>query len=160
LTAFPAADLFDLLTTARVLTGRWTGRDLLGGQGPACPSGDVATTPGRPLQRAESFAGMVTYLVGADRRPWTVANVTPGGPARCAAAYHEPVQLGDVASAHLALCRMGLHVQGATGSADGRLGPVRARRPADGASGNGSGERPIRLPTTIATDQGRADDGR
>jgi hypothetical protein len=51
---------------------------------------------------AEGFAGMVTYLMDAGRRLWTVADVAPGGRSRCAAAYCEPVQVGDVAHSQLA----------------------------------------------------------
>ena len=57
---------------------------------------------------------------------WSLADVAPGGVERCAAAYGAAVDLGDAVLPHRALGREALHVQRATGLADGRLGAGRA----------------------------------
>jgi hypothetical protein len=77
------------------------------------------------VMSAAGFAGVVTYLAGADGRLWTVADVAPGGPERVAAAYGAPVDVGDLALSHRGLGRSGVYLQRATGSLDGRLGTGR-----------------------------------
>jgi hypothetical protein len=74
---------------------------------------------------AAGYAGVVTYLVDAEGRHWTVADVAPGGPERVAAAYTAPIEVGDLAVSHRGLGRSGVYLQRATGSPDGRLGTGR-----------------------------------
>ncbi len=144
-----AADLFDLLATARALLAAgpveasWVGRARRDYR--PVPPLRLTGLCSVPIVSADGFAGVVTYLLGADRRLWTVANVAPGGPARCAAAYREPFQVGDVAHPHLALGRTGLHVQGATGSADGRLGTGQGAAAVRAAGAAWDGDPPARL---------------
>ncbi|HYW25846.1 MAG TPA: hypothetical protein VE953_16860 [Terriglobales bacterium] len=74
------------------------------------------------VMSAAGFAGVVTYLVDAGGRLWTVADVAPGGPERVAWAYGAPVEVGDLAVAQRGLGRSNVYLQRATGSLDGRLG--------------------------------------
>jgi hypothetical protein len=120
-----AADLFDLLMTARALRAAgpvqasWVGSARRAYE--PVPPLRLTGLCSEPVVSAAGFAGVVTYLLDTQGRLWTVGNVAPGSPQRCAAAYREPVQVGDVAHPHVALGRTGLHVRGAAGSADGRL---------------------------------------
>ena len=75
----------------------------------------------QPVAAASGYAGVVTYL--CDREGIrTISDVKPGEPGRSKAAYVAGAAIGDVSVPHRQLCREGLLIQGATGSADGRLG--------------------------------------
>jgi hypothetical protein len=71
---------------------------------------------------APGYAGVVTHLVDGDGRLWSLSDVLPADAARAVAAYEASATIGDASLSHRELCRAGLFVQGATGSADGRLG--------------------------------------
>jgi hypothetical protein len=71
---------------------------------------------------AAGYAGVVTYLAEPNGRLWTLSDVLPGPPARVRGAYRAGVDLGGVNPSPAELCRAGLFLSGATGSADGRLG--------------------------------------
>ncbi|WP_330173125.1 SWIM zinc finger family protein [Streptomyces sp. NBC_01498] len=75
-----------------------------------------------PVISATGYGGVVTHLVTADGRWFTVADVKPGGPARARGAATAPVALGPAALDHAQLSRGGLLITGATISPDGRLG--------------------------------------
>ncbi|GIG71287.1 hypothetical protein [Phytomonospora endophytica] len=71
------------------------------------------------ISTGSGYAGVVTYLVDADRRIWTVADVRPGGPERVQGAYTGTAT--SLPSPH-ELCRSGAFATGLRMSADGRLG--------------------------------------
>lgn len=144
-------DLADLLETA------WS----LGGAGTVDPSAVPATRLGvarrryspvgslrlhglltEPVIAGSGYAGVVTYLVDASGRVWTVSAVEPGDPSRVVASYDASAAIGGATLSHRLLGREGLFVQDGTGSADGRLGSgkgVRAVR----AEGSRWGDEPI-----------------
>src|SRR6266704_3949128 len=68
------------------------------------------------------YAGVVTWLVDASGRVWSVSDVAPGPPSRAAAAYGSAVRLGQLALQHSELGRGTIIAQRASASADGRLG--------------------------------------
>ena len=68
------------------------------------------------------YAGAITYLAAETGALYTRADVAPGDAGRAAAAYDAAAGLGDAILPHRELCRGGLFVEHATGSADGRLG--------------------------------------
>jgi hypothetical protein len=67
-------------------------------------------------------AGVVTHALDAGGRPWTIPDVAPGAPERAASAYGSAVRFGQLALQHRELGRSEVLAQGASGSADGRLG--------------------------------------
>jgi hypothetical protein len=71
---------------------------------------------------ASGYAGVITWLVDQSGRLWTVSDVAPGEPARATEAYRSAVRFGRLALRHQELGRSRVIAQGATGSADGRLG--------------------------------------
>jgi hypothetical protein len=75
-----------------------------------------------PVLAGSGAAGVQTTLCGSDGRLYTVSDVQPGDPGRARATYERGVRLGETSLSHRELCREGLFVQGATVSADGRLG--------------------------------------
>jgi hypothetical protein len=123
-------DLRELLATAHALGGydgapHGGAADFVGEARRAyLPAGDlrVIGLATEPVVAASGYAGVVTYLCDDRARVWTVSDVTPGDAARVRAAYDAPVRMGDTSVAHRKLAREGLFVQGATGSADMRLG--------------------------------------
>jgi hypothetical protein len=133
------ADLGDLLTTAHVLAR--AGEGLPGDELPGFvgvarrsygPAGDLHLVGlfTEPIIAASGYAGVVTYLCDARGRVWTVSDVVPGEAGRARGAYDAGVRIGDVSVSHRRLAREGLFVQGATGSADMRLGSGAAVRAA------------------------------
>ncbi len=121
-----ARDVTDLLETAWTLTG----------DAPA-PASRVGVARRRyapvgslrvhglftePVIAGSGYAGVVTHLVDATGRLWSVSAVEPGAPPRAVATYEAAVGLGDATLPHRALGREGLFVQDGTGSPDGRLG--------------------------------------
>ncbi len=68
------------------------------------------------------YAGVVTWLIDASGRVWSVSDVAPGPPSRAAAAYGSAVRLGQLALQHSELGRGTIIAQRASASADGRLG--------------------------------------
>jgi hypothetical protein len=75
-----------------------------------------------PVIAGNGYAGVVTYLADTRGRVWTVSDVLPAAPERARTAYDGGARIGEVSVSHRRLAREGLFVQGATGSADGRLG--------------------------------------
>jgi len=59
---------------------------------------------------SSGYAGVVTHLVDADGRLWTVNAVTPGGPEQVTAALDGPVAIGEFGLSHRALGRSGAAV--------------------------------------------------
>jgi hypothetical protein len=124
-----AADLADLLSTSGQLAGcaeaqaEWLGTARRAYR----PLGSLRVSGlfTEAVLSATGYAGVVTYLCDQNGRVWSLADVTPGPPEQCLAAYAAPIDLGDASVAHRTLARGGLHVQRATASADGRLGAGR-----------------------------------
>ena len=77
---------------------------------------------GEAVVASSGYAGTVVWLVDQAGRLWTVGDVAPGEPARAAEAYRSPVRFGQLGLQHRDLSRSRVIAQGATGSADGRLG--------------------------------------
>jgi hypothetical protein len=75
-----------------------------------------------PVIAGAGASGVVTTLCDESGQLYTVSDVQPGDPARARGAYDKGVRLGETSLSHRELCREGLFVQGATVSADGRLG--------------------------------------
>ncbi|WP_405800117.1 hypothetical protein [Streptomyces sp. NBC_01506] len=75
-----------------------------------------------PVISATGYGGVVTHLVTDDHRWFSVADVRPGGSARARGAATAPVTVGATVLDHAQLSRGGLLINGATISADGRLG--------------------------------------
>ena len=71
------------------------------------------------ISTGSGYAGVVTYLVDADRRIWTVADVRPGGPERIQHAY---TGTSTALPSPFELSRSGAFATGLKMSADGRLG--------------------------------------
>jgi len=68
------------------------------------------------------YAGVVTYLVDDKGRMYSRSDIAAGDAGRAAGAYDAAAGIGDAVLPHRELCRTGLFVEGATASADGRLG--------------------------------------
>lgn len=75
-----------------------------------------------PVLTDSGYAGVVTHLAGADRRVWTLQNVTPGAVDDVKSAYRGSSGLPELSTTHAEIARGGLLLNGATASADGRLG--------------------------------------
>ena len=88
------------------------------------------------------YAGVVTYLLGPGGALFSVGDVAPGTIDRIAGAYRSSARLGAGAIVHAELARSGLFVEGATVSADGRLGAGQGIR-AVKAAGAALGEPPL-----------------
>ena len=76
----------------------------------------------QPVLTATGYAGVVTHLADGQGGFFTLADVAPGDEGRIPSAYGGSARLGGGAIAHRELGRMGLFMQGATASWDGRLG--------------------------------------
>jgi hypothetical protein len=120
-----AASLFDLLDTTRALAGEAVADPARIGTARRTyePVGNLRLRGlfAEPVI-APGYAGVVTYLADGEGRVWALSDVMPGEEVRAVAAYEAPAALGDASLPHRELCREGLFVQSATGSADGRLG--------------------------------------
>ncbi|MFI5532932.1 hypothetical protein ACIA8O_30790 [Kitasatospora sp. NPDC051853] len=113
-----------LLTTALVRAGRGDAA-LVGTARRAYQAGGALRVTGvfrEPVLTATGYGGVVTHLVDADGRWYSVADVRPGGPGRARGAADAPVAIGAAAMDHRQLSYGGLLISGATVSADGRLG--------------------------------------
>lgn len=75
-----------------------------------------------PVLTRGGQAGVVTHLLDAQGRRWTLAAVRPGGLEQVQQAWAGGVGLGDLSLSQRDLARGGCVVQDATASADGRLG--------------------------------------
>jgi hypothetical protein len=75
-----------------------------------------------PIVTRSGYAGVVTYVVDDRGRVFTIEDVMPGDVHRAVAAYDATLRLGEASATHRELSRAGLFVQGATASADHRLG--------------------------------------
>jgi hypothetical protein len=122
-----AADLGDALACAHAL-GRGAGPDLARWIGTARRSYTRAGTlrlhglASEPVVTGSGYAGVVTYLVDARGAVLTLADVAPGDATRVPLAYAGAARLGGGTLTHRELCRSGLFIEGATVSAEGRLG--------------------------------------
>lgn len=125
-----SAALRDLLLTAALLTAADPDPALIGvARRPYEPGGALRVhgVCREPIISATGYAGVVTHLIGDDGRWYSAADVKPGGPGRAQAAAAAPVTIGTGSSGaatldHARLARGGLLINGATVSADGRLG--------------------------------------
>ncbi len=75
-----------------------------------------------PVIAGAGASGVVSFLCDESGQLYSVSDVQPGEPARARGTYDKGVRLGETSLSHRELCREGLFVQGATVSADGRLG--------------------------------------
>lgn len=75
-----------------------------------------------PLLTRGGHAGVVTHLVDAQGRRWSLPAVRPGALEQVYQAWEGGAGLGDLALSHRELARGGCVVQDATASRDGRLG--------------------------------------
>lgn len=75
-----------------------------------------------PVVTRSGYAGVVTWSVDDQGRCWSRQDLRPGAVDRVVGAYASGVGVGDVVLSHQGLCRAGMLLHGATGSADGRLG--------------------------------------
>ena len=135
-----AAGLAALLDAARALTEADPDADvgaLAGTARRAYRSGGTLRLYGlfaEPVVTDSGYAGAVAFAVAADGTRHTVADVLPGGPERALGAAGSPVPGGCALSLRELGAGAGLLVDGATVSADGRVGggggvrTVRARR--------------------------------
>ena len=125
-----ASALRDVLLTAALLAAADPDPALIGvARRPYEPGGAlrVRGVCREPIISATGYAGVVTHVIGDDGRWYSAADVKPGGPGRALAAATAPVTIGAGASGaatldHARLARGGLLINGATVSADGRLG--------------------------------------
>ncbi|HEU5333883.1 MAG TPA: SWIM zinc finger family protein, partial [Actinocrinis sp.] len=125
-----ASALRDLLLTAALLAAADADPSLVGvARRPYEPGGALRVhgVCREPIISATGYAGVVTHLIGDDGRWYRAADVKPGGPGRAQAAATAPVTIGAGSSGaatldHARLARGGLLINGATVSADGRLG--------------------------------------
>jgi hypothetical protein len=132
-----ATDLAALLSASRQLTlaeevrSEWLGtaRRAYSAVGPPRVYGLFTDA----VLSAAGFAGVVTYVCDQSGRLWSLADVAPGPPEQCLLAYALPINPGDGLLSHRALGREGLELQGATASADGRLGAGRGVSAAEAA---------------------------
>ncbi|MEU8461019.1 hypothetical protein [Streptomyces sp. NPDC029003] len=128
----------ELLHTAALLASGTAGPGPSGGRRPYVAGGSLRVYGlcREPVLTATGYGGVVTHLLGADGRAYSLSDVRPGGLARARGAGAASVALGGGALDHAGLARAGLRVVGATVSADGRLGAGRGVRatPAPGAS--------------------------
>lgn len=95
-----------------------------------------------PVVTRSGYAGVVTYLLDDAGELFTVNDVAPGDARRALASYRATVRLGEASLTHGELSRGGLFVQGATASADRRLG-AGARVSAVSAAGATFDEEPL-----------------
>ncbi|MBB5078506.1 hypothetical protein [Nonomuraea endophytica] len=113
-----AQDLADLLRTARRPdTDPGTGRRRYEALPPLILQGLFS----EPVVTASGYAGVVTWLADETGQLYTVADVTPGGAERVAAAYRAAVRFGGLALSPERLGRSRVFAQNAAASADGRL---------------------------------------
>ncbi|MFD9568814.1 hypothetical protein ACFWBI_03105 [Streptomyces sp. NPDC059982] len=128
----------ELLHTAALLASGTAGPGPSGGRRPYVAGGSLRVYGlcREPVLTATGYGGVVTHLLGADGRGYSLSDVRPGGLARARGAGAASVALGGGALDHAGLARAGLRVVGATVSADGRLGAGRGVRatPTPGAS--------------------------
>jgi hypothetical protein len=75
-----------------------------------------------PVIATSGYAGVVTYLVDADRNTFHLSEVMPGGVSQVRAKYATAVRVGETTITHETLSRRGLVISGATVAPDGRLG--------------------------------------
>lgn len=75
-----------------------------------------------PVLTRGGYAGVVTHLVDAQGRRWTLSAVRPGALEQVHQAWEGGAGLGDLSLSQRELARGGCVVQDATASADGRLG--------------------------------------
>ncbi|WP_235030607.1 SWIM zinc finger family protein [Nonomuraea solani] len=75
-----------------------------------------------PVISATGYGGVVTHVVTADGRWFSVSDVRPGGSARARGAGTATIAIGTAMLSHAQLARAGLLIAGATVSPDGRLG--------------------------------------
>ncbi|MBW2732130.1 MAG: SWIM zinc finger family protein [Deltaproteobacteria bacterium] len=75
-----------------------------------------------PIIATAGYAGVATYLSDGKGRLYSVVDVVPAEMQSAAGCYKKGVRLAETSLAHQELCREGLFMQGATASADGRLG--------------------------------------
>ena len=145
-----ASALRDLLLTAALLAAADPDPALIGVARRPYESGGALRVHGvcrEPIISATGYAGVVTHLIGDDGRWYSAADVKPGSPGRALAAATAPVTIGAGASGaatldHARLARGGLLINGATVSADGRLGSGKGVR-ATSISGLSWSEGPV-----------------
>lgn len=75
-----------------------------------------------PVVARGGYAGVTSYVCDEGGVVYTISDILPADASRARGAYDLPVTLGDTALSHRELTRSGLFVQGATASADLRLG--------------------------------------
>ncbi len=75
-----------------------------------------------PVVARGGYAGVTSYVCDEGGVVYTISDILPADASRARGAYDLPVSMGDTALSHRELTRSGLFVQGATVSADLRLG--------------------------------------
>ncbi len=124
------ADLRELVIAALALlttpSGQHVGRSVIGSARRIYRSvGSGLRLTGwlsEPLLTRGGYAGVITHLVDAQGRRWTLPAMRPGGVEQVAQAWEGGAGLGDLSLSHRDLARGGCVVQDATASNDGRLG--------------------------------------
>ncbi len=120
-----AADLRDLLLTARMLAGETASPLWLGTARRRFSAATGLRLVGlfsEPVLTSSGYAGVVTWLVDQRARLLSVNDVQPGDADRVAPTYRAAAQIGECVLPHQQLCRDSLLLERASVSADGRLG--------------------------------------
>ncbi|MBI4748942.1 MAG: hypothetical protein HY774_10670 [Acidobacteria bacterium] len=81
-----------------------------------------------PILTRTGYAGVVTYLVDRSQKIYSLASILLGDETSSPQAYGASAGLGDLAVPHRDLSRVGVFVEGATVSPEGRLGTGSATR--------------------------------
>jgi hypothetical protein len=105
-----------------------------------------------PVIATSGYAGVLTYLVDADRNTFHLSEVMPGGASQVRAKYATAVRVGETTITHETLSRRGLVISGATVAPDGRLGAgqnVKAAPIATSAGGVDEVAQSVRAPEAL-----------
>lgn len=81
-----------------------------------------------PILTRTGYAGVVTYLVDRHQKIYSLASISLGDETSSPQAYGASPGLGDLAVPHRDLSRVGVFIEGATISPEGRLGTGSATR--------------------------------
>jgi hypothetical protein len=117
-------DLLDILGTARALSRGRASEHAVGVARRRYTSAGSLALHGVATERivsADGYAGVVTHFVDADGRAFSVADVRGGPASRAGGAYDGAIGMGATL-AHRKAGRSRVLIQGATASAEGRLG--------------------------------------
>ena len=108
-----------------------------------------------PVLARSGYGGVATYLCDAGGKLYTVVDVVPTDMQRANATYQQVTRLAEAGLTHQQLCRQGLFVQGATASADGRLGAGRSVKAVAAGDAPWTAEGPAALWSVPLADQVR-----